>query len=166
MYYATNALKDNQINLPNKTNFDYMESDDEDYTEESYQAETPKYQKPREYNYQRYDHGLSLSNQPQQRESTLNYQEFRDVVFTEPFLKNYYNALQISLQEKEKIYAVFRFRGKTTEKHVQEQFKRLLYKVKNHNLIIKGSPILMRYNSPFAPGFIRRNEVAVEIENM
>jgi hypothetical protein len=75
------------------------------------------------------------------------------------------NAVHIQ-QQKEKIYAVFRFRGKTTEKHVQQQFKRLLYIVKNHNLIIKGSPILMRYNSPFAPGFIRRNEVAVEIENI
>ena len=107
MYYATNALADKQMSLPNRTNLETFESDDE-YMDESYSPrdapETPKYQKPREYNYQRYDHGLSLSNQPQQKESTLNYQEFREVVFTDAFLKNYHSALRNSLNEKEKIY--------------------------------------------------------------
>ena len=68
-------------------------------------------------------------------------------------------------KQQEKIYAVFRFSGKTNEKRVQKYFQKLLNIVKDNNITIKGSPILMRYNSPFAPGFIRRNEVAVEIEN-
>ena len=68
-------------------------------------------------------------------------------------------------KQQEKIYAVFRFSGKTNEKSVQKNFQKLLNIAKDNNITIKGSPILMRYNSPFAPGFIRRNEVAVEIEN-
>ena len=74
------------------------------------------------------------------------------------------NEVKIQKQQ-EKIYAVFRFSGKTNEKRVQKYFQKLLNIVKDNNITIKGSPILMRYNSPFAPGFIRRNEVAVEIEN-
>ena len=74
------------------------------------------------------------------------------------------NEVKIQKQQ-EKTYAVFRFSGKTNEKRVQKYFQKLLNIVKDNNITIKGSPILMRYNSPFAPGFIRRNEVAVEIEN-
>jgi hypothetical protein len=37
------------------------------------------------------------------------------------------------------------------------------FNIENQNIQVKGNPILMRYNSPFTPGFLRRNEVAVEI---
>jgi len=103
MYHATNALSNKQIPLPNNGNFDVIDSDDE-YIGESSENEPVKYQQRREYNYERYNHGLSLSNEPQQRESTLNYQEFREVIFTDAFLKNYYSALRISFLEKVKIY--------------------------------------------------------------
>jgi len=81
---------------------------------------------------------------------------------TVPIPKN--TDVKIQTQQ-EKIFAVFRFSGKTTDKRVQQQFQKLMDMVNDNNITIKGSPILMRYNSPFAPGFIRRNEVAVEIEN-
>jgi hypothetical protein len=28
-----------------------------------------------------------------------------------------------------------------------------------------GAPVLMRYNSPFTPGFMRRNEVGVQVSD-
>jgi hypothetical protein len=68
--------------------------------------------------------------------------------------------------QKEKIFAVLRFSGRTNNTRVKQQIEKLLHIVKQNNLNIKGSPILMRYNSPFAPVFIRRNEVAIEIENI
>jgi hypothetical protein len=68
--------------------------------------------------------------------------------------------------QKEKTFAVLKFSGKTTEYRVHQHIQKLYSILKNNNIKIKASPILMRYNSPFAPGFIRRNEVAVEIEEI
>jgi len=82
---------------------------------------------------------------------------------TVPTPKN--NDVKIKIKQ-EKTYAVLRFSGKTSEPRVQKYIKKLLQILKNNNIIMKDDPILMRYNSPFAPGFIRRNEVAVEIDNL
>ena len=68
--------------------------------------------------------------------------------------------------QKEKVYAVLRFNGRTSNDRVNDKIERLLIVLKNNNEKVQDDPILMRYNSPFAPGFIRRNEVAVEIENL
>ena len=59
--------------------------------------------------------------------------------------------------------AVLRFGGYSTSKKTDKNINKLLETLKKHKLRIKGEPFLMRYNSPFAPGFIRRNEVAIEI---
>jgi hypothetical protein len=58
----------------------------------------------RQYQYDKVEQQLSLSDQPQLRISTLNYQEFVSVVFTDQFLNNYHRALRYSLTEKRKIY--------------------------------------------------------------
>ena len=59
--------------------------------------------------------------------------------------------------------AVLRFSGYSTSKNIEKHTQKLLSQIKNNKLKTKGEPYLMRYNSPFAPGFIRRNEIAVEI---
>jgi len=70
--------------------------------------------------------------------------------------------IKIEIQPEKKL-AVLRFSGRTNYKKTNKKFKQLLDLVKNNNFKTKGNPFLMRYNSPFAPGFIRRNEVAIEI---
>ena len=65
--------------------------------------------------------------------------------------------------QPEKIMAVLRFGGRTSETRVRKYIQELITILKKHKIQIKGQPILMRYNSPFTPGFLRRNEVAVEI---
>ena len=67
--------------------------------------------------------------------------------------------------QPEKIYAVLRFSGRTFRNRIQKQIEKLYSILKSENIKIKDGPILMRYNSPFTPGFLRRNEVAVEIDN-
>jgi len=74
-------------------------------------------------------------------------------------------AVKIETQ-KEKTMAVLRFSGRTNEKKVQKNIQKLMIILKNHLMQIKGEPVLMRYNSPFTPGFLRRNEVAVEIHSL
>ena len=65
--------------------------------------------------------------------------------------------------EPKKILAVIRFGGYTSDKKISKHIEKLLKDLKSKNIKIKGEPILMRYNSPFAPPFIRRNEIGVEI---
>jgi hypothetical protein len=65
--------------------------------------------------------------------------------------------------QKEKTLAVLQFSGRTNETKVQKNIQKLFTMLKEHTIQIKSEPVLMRYNSPFTPGFLRRNEVAVEI---
>ena len=60
--------------------------------------------------------------------------------------------------------AVLRFSGRATDVKVKKQIQNLVTKIQHYHGVIKGEPMLMRYNSPFTPGFLRHNEVAVELE--
>jgi hypothetical protein len=71
-------------------------------------------------------------------------------------------AVKIEIQ-KEKTMAVLQFSGRTNETKVQKNIQKLMTTLKNHTMQMKDEPVLMRYNSPFTPGFLRKNEVAVEI---
>lgn len=71
-------------------------------------------------------------------------------------------AVKIEIQPKKEM-AVLRFSGRTPDRTVEKKIQTLLSILRNHNLPIKGEPVLMRYNSPFTPGFLRRNEIGVEI---
>jgi effector-binding domain-containing protein len=62
-----------------------------------------------------------------------------------------------------KTVAVIRFSGYSSYNNVEKHKQKLLTQIKTNKLKTKGEPYLMRYNSPFAPGFIRRNEVAIEV---
>jgi effector-binding domain-containing protein len=59
--------------------------------------------------------------------------------------------------------AVIRFKGYAKEKFVNEVKSRLLSILQKSGTITMGEPFLMRYNSPWTPGFMRRNEVGIEI---
>lgn len=59
--------------------------------------------------------------------------------------------------------AVIRFSGRADPRAVEDQTARLLAILAEHQVRVTGSPFLMRYNAPFVPGFLRRNEAAVPI---
>jgi hypothetical protein len=71
-------------------------------------------------------------------------------------------AIKIEIRAQ-KDMAVLRFSGRTPEKRVEKFIQRLQSELQNQGIQSKGDPILMRYNSPFTPGFLRRNEVGIEI---
>jgi hypothetical protein len=62
-----------------------------------------------------------------------------------------------------RIFAVLRFGGRSSEDKFKAHGKILLDVLSKHHIEIRGGLFLMRYNSPFAPGFMRRNEVGIEI---
>jgi hypothetical protein len=63
-----------------------------------------------------------------------------------------------------KTLAVIRFSGYATASKLQTYEEQLRSELKKQNIATKGTPLLMRYNSPFAPPFLRRNELGVEID--
>jgi effector-binding domain-containing protein len=72
------------------------------------------------------------------------------------------DRVKIKIQPKKTI-AVLIFSGYANHKKTELKIKQLLSNLEKNKIKTKGEPFLMRYNSPFAPGFIRRNEVAIEI---
>jgi hypothetical protein len=80
---------------------------------------------------------------------------------TVPTPKN--TGIKIKIQPK-KTFAVLRFSGKTSPHRTQQHINKLLQILEMKKIKTQDDPILMRYNSPFTPGFIRRNEIAVEIQ--
>jgi hypothetical protein len=63
----------------------------------------------------------------------------------------------------ERKIAVLRFRGWARKKGVESQKNRLISILKVNNVKTVGYPFLMRYNSPWTPGLMRRNEIGIEI---
>lgn len=75
------------------------------------------------------------------------------------------NDERIRIQEVlKRRLAVVRFRGRAGERSVEEQKARLLSTLRENGVETVGEPFLMRYNAPMTPGFLRRNEVGIEIE--
>jgi effector-binding domain-containing protein len=67
----------------------------------------------------------------------------------------------VTLPERD--IAVIRFSGYAPQEDVDAAASRLLDGLKNEGIVTAGQPFLMRYDSPWTPGFLRRNEVAMEI---
>ena len=59
--------------------------------------------------------------------------------------------------------AVLRFSGHTNTNVVNRYKNELLTVLKKNNIKPTGDPFLMRYNSPFMPGFLRRNELGIKV---
>ncbi|MFA5266969.1 MAG: heme-binding protein [Methanoregula sp.] len=63
----------------------------------------------------------------------------------------------------ERDIAVIRFSGYAPPGEVDAATSQLQDGLKNVGIVTTGRPFLMRYDSPWTPGFMRRNEVAIEI---
>jgi hypothetical protein len=59
--------------------------------------------------------------------------------------------------------AVIQFKGYAGREDVDATKGRLLDGLKKAGIIAAGQPVLMRYNAPWTPGFLRINEVGIEI---
>lgn len=59
--------------------------------------------------------------------------------------------------------AVIRFRGYMRSRLLAKKTSMLLTSTQRLNLETRGKPFLMRYNPPFTPGFLRRNEIGIEV---
>ncbi len=72
---------------------------------------------------------------------------------------------RVSIDEvPERVIATIRFKGFAWRESVGKQTERLLSRIESEGISAKGVPFLMQYNPPYVPGFLRRNEVGVEIQ--
>ncbi len=64
-----------------------------------------------------------------------------------------------------RVMAAGKYAGNTGEKNFRENLTKLSAAIERDGLRAVGEPISAVYNGPFTPGFLRRNEVLVEIDN-
>ena len=60
--------------------------------------------------------------------------------------------------------AVKKYSGTWSEENYNESKKELLDYLSKKNISVIGLPVFARYNAPFVPWFLRRNEVMIEID--
>ena len=64
----------------------------------------------------------------------------------------------------ERVVAALRFSGRWSNSIFKKKSEELLAEIENAGLKVAGQVFSMRYNGPFTPWFLRRNEVAAEVE--
>ena len=73
---------------------------------------------------------------------------------------------RVRLQDRpERVVAALAFSGRWTQKNIEKHQQRLLTSLDDMGVKIIGEPELARYNSPFTPWFMRRNEIIVAIDH-
>lgn len=68
------------------------------------------------------------------------------------------------VERPERVMAVHRYSGTWSEKRYEEHEKLLLDALATDRVQTKGAPVFARYNAPFTPWFLRRNEIMIEID--
>ena len=63
-----------------------------------------------------------------------------------------------------RLVAALCFSGGWSESHFEKETQELLNELSEAKIKTKGNVFTMLYNPPFIPGFLRRNEVAIEVE--
>lgn len=64
----------------------------------------------------------------------------------------------------ERVVAVLKFSGRWSNSVFKKKSEEIIEELKKTGIKSVGQVFTMRYNGPFTPWFMRRNEVAVEVE--
>ncbi len=62
----------------------------------------------------------------------------------------------------ERRLAVFRYTGTWSEQRYNDKLKEFIAVLKQDGVLTAGEPVFARYNPPFMPSFLRRNEIWLE----
>ena len=75
------------------------------------------------------------------------------------------NNSKIRITEiKDRVMAVISFSGRWSQKNFEKHEQILVSDLKNEGIGVASEAIYARYNAPFTPWFLRRNEIMFEIE--
>jgi hypothetical protein len=71
---------------------------------------------------------------------------------------------QIGLREvAPRTYAVIRYSGNWSQANYEKHLEQLRTALAREGIATQGEPVLSRYNAPFVPPFLRRNEVWLSV---
>jgi hypothetical protein len=62
------------------------------------------------------------------------------------------------------LIATWRYSGRWTTANYQQHEAKLRHAITTRGFKVTGEPILARYNPPFMPAFLRRNEVLIPVK--
>lgn len=68
-------------------------------------------------------------------------------------------------EEKEKTVAVIRYSGTWRKKRYEDHAQKLMDWISIMGWTVDGAPVWARYNPPFTPWFVRRNEILIPVES-
>jgi hypothetical protein len=74
------------------------------------------------------------------------------------------SRVKIQLIEPRKL-ATIRFSGYVTEENYKKNLELLNKTLEARRISTEGEPLLMQYNDPWTPPFLRRNEIALQVIN-
>ena len=74
-------------------------------------------------------------------------------------------AVRIKSHEA-RLVATLRFSGTVQARSVKQQEEKLRQWISAHGLVAMGTPRLARYNAPFIPPFLRRNELLLDVQKL
>ena len=75
------------------------------------------------------------------------------------------NDARIRIIEREgRVVAALRFSGRWSQGNIGKHEAQLLDALAGMDIEVKGAPELARYNSPFTPWFLRRNEIIIPVD--
>ncbi len=72
------------------------------------------------------------------------------------------DKVKIELVEPRKL-ATIRFSGYANQENYEKNLEILNKTLENREISTKGEPLLMQYNDPWTPPFLRRNEIAIQV---
>ena len=72
------------------------------------------------------------------------------------------NKVKIELVEPRKL-ATIRFSGYANQENYEKNLEILNKTLEIRGISTKGEPLLMQYNDPWTPPFLRRNEIAIQV---
>ena len=67
------------------------------------------------------------------------------------------------LEISERKVAVYRYSGTWSEERYLENSKKFVSVLEQSGVVTTGEPLFARYNPPFMPWFLRRNEILFEV---
>ena len=105
-----------------------------------------------------------VTSQPTDSEDSFTYAFVMERKYTMATLPKPNNPDVRLVRRPGGVMAVHRYSGSWSEERYETHEKVLLDALATDRVETTGSPVFARYNAPFTPWFLRRNEIMIEVE--
>lgn len=107
---------------------------------------------------------ISRSTSADNTEQRFVYQFVMESKYSRDTLPEPMDSRVTIKEQPARLIAAHRFSGRTSEKDFEARKTTLLESLEQNGLRVISTPELARYDAPYKPWFMRRNEILVEVE--